>query len=262
MYIAEIVKPGTWLASDDHKWSQEVAGLLGSLENQFYEANLALNLFLESLKQRSAALTKEQMQANNARRNEIQKEVESKYPNQRDINIMHDILLETEIILKREKWFNGQLPQEFIIHQSIINARAFLYALDSFDKHLKVLKNYPDVPELIADLHCELKQSFPDLLGVRNTAHHIEDRSRGLDASRPPRPLELKPVDNPSFKSKNGSLMLDCLRGTKYGNTMANGHYGEVDVSQESMEILLSIFQRLLDSFKWEGNKIHLPQII
>ncbi|WP_145538297.1 hypothetical protein [Yersinia kristensenii] len=262
MYIAEIVKPGTWLASDDHKWSQEVAGLLGNLENQFYEANLALNLFLESLKQRSAVITKEQMQANNARRNEIQKEVESKYPNRRDINIMHDILLETEIILKREKWSNGQLPQEFITHQPLINARAFLYALDSFEKNLKVLMNHSDVPELITALHCELKRDFPDLLGVRDTAHHIEDRSRGLKASRPPRPLELKPVDNPSFKSKNGSLMFDCLRGTKYGNTMANGHYGEVDVSQESMEILRSIFQRLLDSFKWEGNKIHLPQII
>ncbi|MBX9474142.1 hypothetical protein J8Z83_05410 [Yersinia enterocolitica] len=259
MYIFEILKPGTWLESDDHEWSWEVEGLLRNLESQFYEANLALNLFLTSMNQNNEHPILEQWQLDNARRYEIKKELENKHLNPYDHNTWDEIQLETEIRFKREKWSKGQLPREFIHNQPLINARIFLYALDSFDKLLKVLKNYRDVPELIADLHCELRQYFPDLLGVRNTAHHIEDRSRGLDASRPPQPLELKPVDNQMVKSDSGVLILNSLNGTKYGNTMANGHYGEVDVSPASMEILRSILQRLLDSFEWKGPKTHLP---
>jgi len=35
-----------------------------------------------------------------------------------------------------------------------------------------------------------------------------------------------------------GLLILNSLNGAKYGSTMADGHYGEVDVSPESMERL------------------------
>ncbi|MGD6735326.1 hypothetical protein ACP5PY_02660 [Photobacterium leiognathi subsp. mandapamensis] len=55
--------------------------------------------------------------------------------------------------------------------------------------------------------------------------------------------------------------MLNCLNGTKYGNTMADGHYGEVDVSPASMEALRSVFQRLLEAFPWKGPKVHLPSV-
>lgn len=48
MYIYEIVKPGTWLESEDREWSWEIEGILRSLEGQFYEANLALNMFLHT----------------------------------------------------------------------------------------------------------------------------------------------------------------------------------------------------------------------
>jgi hypothetical protein len=40
---------------------------------------------------------------------------------------------------------------------------------------------------------------------------------------------------------------------------MADGHYGEVDVSPESMEKLQKIFQEVLMSFKWRGPLQHEP---
>lgn len=49
MYIFEIVKPGTWLEIEDRDRSWEIEGILRSLEGQFYEANLALNMFLHTL---------------------------------------------------------------------------------------------------------------------------------------------------------------------------------------------------------------------
>jgi hypothetical protein len=261
VYVFEIIKPGTWLDYEDRDWSWEIEGILRSLEGQFYEANLALNMFLHSMQRDRTSHCREQWEAEANRRAEIRREVEATYDNPYDHEVWDDIHLEVEIRFKREQWQAGKLPREFEHNQSFMHARAFLYSLDSFDKFLKVLKSQSGVPSEIEVLHNELGEAFPDLRGVRNTAQHMEDRSRGLGTGRNPQPLELKPIDNQLIKAKGGALMLNCLNGTKYGNTMADGHYGEVDVSPDSMAALQSILQRILDSFNWKGSKCHLPSV-
>ncbi|MGC9458258.1 hypothetical protein [Vibrio genomosp. F10] len=260
MYIFEIIKPGTWLEHDDRESAWDIEGILRSIEGQFYEANLALNLFLNSIQRDSPSHSREQWEADSQRRTEIRKEIEAKY-DAHDRSKWDEISLEVEIVFKREQWQSGKIPREFQHNQSFIYARSFLYALDSFDKFMNVLKKQPNVPSSVSDLHSEIGKAFPNLRGVRNTSQHMEDRSRGLGAGRNPQPLDLKPIDNQLVKSEGGALMLNCLNGTKYGNTMSDGHYGEVDVSPASMEALHSIFQQVLDSFNWKGPKSHLPSI-
>ena len=53
--------------------------------------------------------------------------------------------------------------------------------------------------------------------------------------------------------------MLNCLNGSSYGSTMSDGHYGEVDVSPESMIKLQEILQAVLQAFKWKGPRQHMP---
>lgn len=261
MYIFEITKPGTWLDCDDREWSWEIEGILRSLEGQFYEANLALNMFLHSITRDRSVHSREQWEADSRRRSEIRQEIESKLEHPYDHSSWDEVYLQTEIQFKREQWQSGRMPREFEHNQAFMHARAFLYALDSFDKFFNVLKASPNIPEQITELHERLGEAFPDLRGVRNTSQHMEDRSRGLGAGRNPKPLELKPIDNQMIKADGGALVLNCLNGTKYGNTMADGHYGEVDVSPESMASLREIFQETLDAFKWKGSKSHLPSI-
>lgn len=259
MYIFEIIKPGTWLNYEDRDWSWEIEGILRSLESQFYDANLALNMFLHSIQRDRNSHSQEKWEAESNRRSEIRREVEGKYDNPHNHELWDEIQLETEIRFKREQWQSGKLPREFEHNQAFMHARAFLYALDSFDKFLNVLKKQSNVPPELEDLHTRFGNSFPHLRGVRNSSQHMEDRSRGLGAGRKPQPLELKPIDNGFIKSEGGALVLNSLNGTKYGNTMADGHYGEVDVSPPSMEALHSIFQDILNAFEWKGSKCHLP---
>jgi hypothetical protein len=261
VYIFEIIKPGTWLDCDDREWSWEIEGLLRSMEGQFYEANLALNMFLHTISRDRSNHSREQWEADSKRRSEIRREIESTLENPHDHNKWDEINLNTEIQFKREQWQLGRMPREFEHNQAFMHARAFLYALDSFDKFLKVLKSSPNIPQQITQIHEKLGTVFPDLRGVRNTSQHMEDRSRGLGAGRNPKPLELKPIDNQMIKAEGGALVLNCLNGTKYGNTMADGHYGEVDVSPDSMAALREIFQEVLDAFAWKGSKSHLPSI-
>lgn len=261
MFIYEIVKPGTWLDYEDRNWTWEVDSVLRGLESQFYEANLSLNLFLHVIQQKREFPSSEQFRADAQPRSEIRKEVERKYENPHDHEVYDEIHFEVEVIFKREKWQSGKLPREFEHNQQFLHARSFLYSLDAFDKFLGVLGNMSNSPPAIQKLHREFGEFFSDLRGVRNTTQHMEDRSRGLGAGRNPQPLDLKPIDNRLIKAAGGALVLNSLNGTKYGNTMADAHFGEVDVSPASMEALTLIFQRILDAFSWKGPKNHLPNI-
>jgi hypothetical protein len=261
VYIYEIVLPGTWLDYEDKDWSWKIEGLLRHLEGQFYEANLTMNMFLHSLQVNKPKHSKEQWDADSQRRIEIRQLVEEKYGGRFNHENWESVQSETEILFKREQWQAGRLPREFEHNQPFIYARSFLYAIDSFDKFLKVLSATDGVPSEISTQYDELGKAFPALRGVRNTAQHMEDRARGLGAGTNPKPLDLKPIDNNMVKAPGGVLMLNCLNGTKYGNTMADGHYGEVDVSPSSMDALHAIFQQVIALFKWKGSQRHLPSL-
>ena len=260
MYVFEITKPGTWLESEDRDKGWKIEQLLRHLESQFYEANLALNLFISFLNRKRQTDPREQWEADANRRSEISRQLEQKYSSNTSREVWDQLHFETEVVFKREQWQKGRLPREFEHNEGFIYARAFLYALDAFDKFLSVLSKEDGVPEAITGLHGQLGEQFADLRGVRNTAQHLEDRARGLGAGRNPRPLDLQPIENQMINAPNGGvLMLNCLNGTKYGSTMADGHYGEVDVSPDSMGKLQGIFQEVLNAFHWRGPKQHCP---
>ncbi|MBE0576863.1 MAG: hypothetical protein IH613_13320 [Desulfuromonadales bacterium] len=260
MFVFEIVTPGTWLDYDDCDWSWKIQNQLDSLKSQFYEANAALNLFVDAQSVRPSLPDRDKLEQDRQRRYEIQRSIEQEWgglvPHE-DWDVLH---FETEVRFKREEWMSGVVPREFVHNLPFIYARAFLYALDAFDKFLGVLINEEGVPEQVSTLHKQIEEAFPHLRGVRNTAQHLEDRARGLGASRNPQPLDLKPIENRLVNSpRGGVLVLNSLNGSKYGSTMADGHYGEVDVSPESMQHLQKILEGVMQSFKWRGPKQHLP---
>lgn len=262
MYVFEILTPGTWLESEDRDWAWKIGNLLQSLKSQYFEANLALNLFAAARSIRPSFAERENWERDAQRRSAIRQEVEQELGGLPGHEHWDEIQIETEVRFKREKWSSGGQPREFEHSLPFIYARAFLYALDSFDKFLGVLSGEEGVPAIVSELHSQIGEAFPDLRGVRNTAQHLEDRSRALGAGKKPKPLDLKPVENNMVSSPNGGvLILNSLNGSKYGSTMADGHYGEVDVSPESMERLQNILQHTLEAFDWHGPKQHGPSV-
>jgi hypothetical protein len=262
MFVFEITTPGTWLDYEDRDWSWKIQNQLRSLEMQFFEANAALNLFIHAQAIRPSFANRDNWQRDSQRRSEIQRAIEQ----EREVTLSHDtwdeIRFETEVRFKREQWSNGRVPREFEHNKPFIYARAFLYALDAFDKFLGVLAKETNVPEQVVELHAEIAEAFPHLRGVRNTAQHLEDRSRGLGAGREPKPLDLKPITNNFINAPSGGvLVLNSLNGSRYGSTMSDGHYGEIDVAPESMQHLQRILEGVLQSFQWRGPRQHAPSV-
>ena len=261
MYIYELVVPGTWLDYEDRDWSWSVEGLLRNLQSQFFEANLALNLFSSSQKGRPfPTMNKEKWERDTQRRSEIQQVVEMEKGGMNSHENWEEVRFETDVRFKREHWAGGAIPREFEHNTSFLYARAFLYALDGFDKFLGVLAKTENVPPQVTDIHQRMAKAFPNLRGVRNSAQHQEDRARSLGVGG--KPLDLKPIHNGMVSAPGGGvLMLNCLNGSNYGSTMADGHYGEVDVSPDSMSALQELLSEVLDAFIWKGPKQHAPAV-
>lgn len=258
LYVFDLTVPGTWLDYQDREWTRKIEGMIRNLQSQFFEANLALNLFVEESAKRPVSETKEQWEKDSQSHSEIRKKIEEKYGGSFNNSNLEVVSFETEVEFKQVKWKQGRLPREFEHNRVFIFAKAFLYALDSFEKFLDVLSVEEDVPESLQQLHQKFKDIFPDLRGVRNTSHHIEDRIRGLGVGG--KELDLKPIENSFIYAPGGGVLaINNLNGTKYGSTMSNGHYGEVDISPDSMEKLQEIIQEVLMSFKWKGPLRHKP---
>ena len=259
MFVFEIVTPGTWLQLADNEAAHRVENLLRNLKSQFFEANTALNLF-HTERSRSNSPFRPDHDAVYERRREIERELGADRWPMPSFEERGEISFQAEVMAKREYWATGKLPRALESSVIFLYARAFLYALDAFDKFVGALCAEPGIPTAILSLKDKIGTEFPDLRGVRNSAHHLEDRARGLGTGG--KPIDLKPVNNVLASGDNVRLLaMNCLLGNKYGATMADGHYGEIDVSPESLQKLQTILQAILEAFNWSGSKQHEPSL-
>jgi hypothetical protein len=227
MLIFELTYPGTWLDYEDQDWSSKTEPILVNLRYQCADANIALNLFLDANQKKPSSEAEKEWKRDETRRNKITRELQEELlKDPLDYKARIEVAFQAELKFKREKWNAGSIPREFEHQRVLMHARSFLYTLHDFNMTLKVLANTDGVPEAVQGASDQFGETFACLHGVEKTVH--------------------KPK-------------LNYLNGTIYGNTMSDGHYGEVDVSPDSMTKVQSVFQEVIDSFRWKGPKFHYP---
>lgn len=260
MLIFELIKPGVFIKHESREIAYKFEELLNYIEFAFYDANISLNLFEYEMNKRA----QNRGLSNQEWRNDFQKRRNLEGVIRKELDVQphenHELVrFEVDIRLKKEYWQNGGIPLSHQHQLVFLHAKSFLYALDTIDKFLKVISQEVGAPQKIGEIHAKISKEFPNLRGVRNSSQHLEDRARGLGAGNPPKPLNLQPINNGFGSSPQGALMLNNLWGSKFGSTMSDGHYGEVDVSPESMSKIQLIIEQVYESFEWYGSRQHLP---
>jgi hypothetical protein len=258
MLIFELTYPGTWVDLPDRARAHQLGVLLHLVEGHFVDAAVALNLFVAAQQARMPVVpNRDEWERDAVRRQQLMAQFERRTGTERPV-AYEEVMEKVDIELKREHWAAGSPPQQYAMRLVFLHARSFIYALDSIGKALDVLAKEPDAPPEVAVQRDAFYAAFPSLVGVRDTAHHPEDRGRGL--GKRGKRLKLKPIDNQFVKAPGGGvLVLDSLNGNKYGGTMANGHYGEVEVSAESLRVVQTCIQTALNDFTWKGLRRHAP---
>lgn len=275
MWIFEFVYPGVWLKDDrlSEDDARDIFLLFTMLDSHVADAAFALAHFHDAasrpmippLPPMSSETTDEE-RAEMMGQFEARRAQEDALAKERGVHLMtpeeawseqNNIRAEVERRAVRQRFAAGEVPSSYLRRGVFFYARGFLFALDSIEKTLRVIAQTTGAPPTAEKAHGAFVEAVPSLTGVRDSAHHPEDRARGLGKWN--KPLDLKPIDNNMIKSQGGALVLDSLNGSRYGSTMADGHYGEVDVSPETLVHAVKAIQTSLDAFSWQGGKRYTP---
>lgn len=260
MLILELVQPGTWIDDLDDEVAFHASGLLWHATTALADAAVALAHF-DSAQADLSVPSPNQLEADREHEDRVRAQVAAalvaRGMDAESISYIPEVDEQARLIAKRERWASGRLPDSYQHRLPFIHATTFLFALDNIGKSLRTLARLPGVPEGVRQVIASWPDEFPDLVGVRDSAHHADERAIGEARQRP---IETKPIDNGAIKVDGGGvIVLGSLRGRNFGNTMADGHYGEVEVSEESARKAQALVQKVLDAFNWSGPSMHLP---
>jgi hypothetical protein len=159
---------------------------------------------------------------------------------------------------RRQEWAAGHMPDDYQHRLPYIHAHTVVYALDSIGKTLDKLAEISGIPPAVTAAQDYFRMALPNLVHVRDSAHHIEDRAQGLDKRG--RPLVLQPVNNRMFNAPNGFLGLSNLNGNKLGYTASDGHYREIEISANSVQAAQAAIQQTIDALSWRGPAHTVPR--
>lgn len=263
MHVFELLQPGTWLQGfyEAHEVRCDVESLLRLLVGSVEDAAIALSLFEQSQAHAFVHTSADKWEADGVLVRSIEAELERQLPHDLSSdqrwNAMDRIRESARAEAKRQRWRSGEVPEGYRQRMPFVHAKSFVYALDTLLKAAQQLSLLDGVPSEV-DRHVkDLGAAFPDLIHVRDSAHHAEDRVRGM---RRRARIDLQPVVNEVIHAPSGGvLVIDMLSNNMYGGTLGDGSYGQVEVSAESLTKAGTAVQRILDSFAWHGPPMHLP---
>ena len=147
---------------------------------------------------------------------------------------------------KRIRWADGAWPAIYAYTRQFIYAKSFLYSADTFGKILDKLSKVPEVPPEVIKQKDAFREHFKDLIGVRNTSHHMEDRLIQEAYGRP-------------IPVTTGEYHLHTLDGNNFKCTKADGNLGAIEISKESAEFIQDCLQKIINSFNWQGFERYYP---
>ena len=243
MHIAEIIYPGTWLDLPDHDLAFELQGMLRHLEDRVAEAAIALTMFETPSDSRVDPRAEREKDAQI--RQEVEHQLRSEVGDGVYFQHFESCRLECERRVLRKMAELGALPRSYSHNIPFIHAHSFVYAVDSFGKFLDELCEYDAIPNPVCEARDEFNQKLPMVRKIRNSAMHLEDRSRRYASARDKKEGKRMAVQ--------GFLGLSNLEGNHLCYTIDDGTYQKIAVSQETLQVLVETISKVLHAFPWKG---------
>ena len=160
----------------------------------------------------------------------------------------------------REAQEQTGIPRSFMMRSTFIPAHSYIYSLDTFREVLRVFSKMTDASPSFTTALAAFDTAFPKLRDIRNSAHHMEDRVRRLKSGG--RTINVQPATTTAFVTNGNGIVLDNISGNRYGTTIEDGTFAELEISDSKMTELQKIYQTLVDACSWAGGFGPFPVII
>lgn len=153
----------------------------------------------------------------------------------------------------RQKWAE-QSAQEIHRHRlPFIYAQSFVVTLALLQRSLVALRGYdlePHVSDAIQQASDQFANALPGLAGVRDSTAHAEDRVRRKVRNKT---LAPGPVMSGGIHAPDGDVLITShLHGSRFGCTIADGTFAEIDVSDPTTEVAQVAVQAVFDALPWQ----------
>jgi hypothetical protein len=242
MHIAEVIYPGTWLDISDRELAFELEGMLRNLEDRVAEAAITLTMF------ESSASSHADLRAEWERDARIRQEVDDHLRAEVGDAYFHDFdryRLESERRVLRKKAELDVVPRTYSHKVPFIHAHSFVFAVDSFGRFLDEICDYNPIPQGVSETRDEFDRRLPMVRKIRNSAMHLEDRSRRYASASDKRKGKRMDVQ--------GFLGLSNLEGNLLCYTIDDGTYQKIAINQDTLLVLVETLNKVLHAFPWKG---------
>lgn len=269
MIVVEVHWPGSWIGGAlDRDAAHRATSLLHMLETNLFVAAIALDHFQQNRHSGwpSHSADPETRQAEWQQDNEERRRIEDALRAQLPADLLPEARWEAERALyeqarrvqQHQRWQSGVVPRQYLHNLPLMHARSFLISLDSIAQTLDQMIGEDWEADALGAVASTWEAKVPNVRAVRNTVAHESERA--LLRRQGGVPITLQPIDNAMVSAPGGGvLILNSLNGNRYGCTMADGHYGEVEVSVESLMATAELVQGTFDAFTWTGHERWSP---
>ena len=173
---------------------------------------------------------------------------------------------EAERRRRRERWANGEVPDQLLHQVPFVHAEAFIHAADMIGKLLYAIEKDPQLDAnsraAIAGAKAVFDQTFPTLKDTRDSVQHYEERVQGKAkpwGEKKSKPIPMQPLSGDQiFPAGATPLIIGNLRGNFYQTTLGNGQLGSIEVSAGTLRLLRDIVQSVLDALPFEQGIEHV----
>ena len=263
--IVEVRHRGFTLEGLPSDTAHAVMGLCSLMSSRLIEAALAIDLYEDATRQVAALLSVE-MEERHARE-DAERELVREREAELGLGEMRvpglawtpevrrqegEIREQAEREVLHAKWHKGAIPQDYIKRGPFLHARSFVSSVAQIERVLRELKclSLGDADAEIAAAHTEMTAAIPGLKKVRDSSEHAATRVQGK--RKYDKRLDLQPVDNNMIHAPHGNvLIVESLHGNRFGGTIEDGSYADVEVSDATLEAARAAIQRALDALPW-----------
>lgn len=265
MVVHEITIPGGFVYADEgDQASAKIQNWIESLIDSFHEANYCLVQFESLMIFKSERQDTEDVHLakHRAKRQEISKIEDEISSTTLQMYDSDDFEAEQIVRIARRAeaeaiWFRRKIEKEgfyeIFLRQAIgVACKSYIYSLDTCFKIIKRLSE--EFSGYYGDFPARLKKILPDLVSLRDSFHHAEDRAVSEAYKKP---IHLKPMRE-DWVSGDGLMHVGfALIGDSVGATLGNGDYGKVNINHQTLSEVRDLIQEAVFQVPWKSN----PQV-
>lgn len=249
-------RPGEFIQGLDRDIAPQIVRTMSHLEDCIVEATIMLDLFEQELAKSRARNSVVESRRHDSYLAKAESAIRdaSGEPRPQSNQEREVRRFEIEKMAMNLKISDGFTPDDYADKVPKLHAETFVNILNKFSQFLHRVTKL-DERDAVKTIQSDFHSAVPNIIGVRNSIAHFDERSIGKSRSKDIKPEALsRPwVNGPAF-------ILRSLDGSKFGMTTEDGVFGEIEISGNTVVYMIETVKKVYGIYDWVMGPCLIPR--